>query len=92
MVTARLLRLRHPLRFALDAGNLPGRVRHRQPAVAINADADLVLVAAVDRFHPTVADRADLNHLAGLSLRLVSVVEGIHSTQRQVVSTLLHLT
>ena len=63
-----------------------------EPAVAINADADLVLVAAVDRFHPTVADRADLNHLAGLSLRLVSVVEGIHSTQRQVVSTLLHLT
>jgi hypothetical protein len=70
----RILSSRFRLRFALYSGNGPRRVGDGQPTVAVDAHADLLMVAVIDRFHPTGADRADLEYLAWISLRGIGVV------------------
>ena len=46
-----------PLPFALDLDDLPGGGGHSNPGMAVNTDAHILIVAAVDHFHRAVTDR-----------------------------------
>lgn len=44
--------------FPLHTRNLPGRAGYRDPGMAIDADADILVIALVDRLHLALADGA----------------------------------
>ena len=86
-MTASLLGLRHPLRFALDADDVPRRGRYGQTRMAIFAHAHLLVVPGIDNFHVAVADGTTRDGWLRVS---PSPFLWVLCRSRHSVSTLLH--
>ncbi len=56
-----LLRLGHPPRLLLDPHDFPRPIWHRHARMTVNTDADVLVVALVDRLHLALADGAHWN-------------------------------